>query len=112
MSSFASIFYLQWVVGIDKTGCAPPATTSAPPPAWPSPPGPTRTLGNPEPPRRRLEYPREGAEGEVAPQDDGGSTGEPEGRNRGAPGGAWSQLSEEARDELTRPLRVESGHTG
>ena len=30
---------------------------------------------------------------------------------RRAPGGAWGQLSEEARDELTRPLRVESGRT-
>ena len=28
-----------------------------------------------------------------------------------APGGAWGQLSEEARDELTRPLRGESGRT-
>ena len=31
---------------------------------------------------------------------------------RRAPGGAWGQLSEEARDELTRPLGVESGRTG
>ena len=35
----------------------------------------------------------------------------PGGRGRRAPGGAWGQLSEEARDELTRPLRVESGRT-
>ena len=40
-----------------------------------------------------------------------GPAGGPEGRGRRAPGGAWSQLSEEARDELTRPLRVESGRT-
>ena len=45
------------------------------------------------------------------PQYDNGPAGEPEGRGRRAPGGAWSQLSEEARDELTRPLRVESGRT-
>mgnify|MGYP007042682480 CR=1 FL=1 len=43
------------------------------------------------------------------PQYDNGPAGEPEGRGRRAPGGAWGQLSEEARDELTRPLRVESG---
>ena len=46
------------------------------------------------------------------PQYDNGTAGEPEGRGRRAPGGAWSQLSEEVRDELTRPLRVESGRTG
>jgi len=45
------------------------------------------------------------------PRDDSGSAGEPEGQDRRAPGEAWSQLSEEVRDELTRPLRVESGHT-
>ena len=45
------------------------------------------------------------------PQYDSGPAGEPEGRGRRAPGGAWGQLSEEARDELTRPLRVESGRT-
>ena len=45
------------------------------------------------------------------PQYDNGPAGEPEGRGRSAPGGAWGQLSEEARDELTRPLRVESGRT-
>ena len=45
------------------------------------------------------------------PQYDNGPAGEPEGRSRGAPWGAWGQLSEEARDELTRPLRVESGRT-
>ena len=45
------------------------------------------------------------------PQYDNGPAGEPEGRGRRAPGGAWGQLSEEARDELTRPLRVESGRT-
>ena len=67
-------------------------------------------LGNPAPPRRRLKYPREWTEGE-APQDDSGSAGEPEGRDRRAPGGTWSELSKEL-DELTRPLRVESGHTG
>ena len=43
------------------------------------------------------------------PRSDGGPAGEPEGRDRRAPGGAWGQLSEGARDELTRPLRVESG---
>jgi len=32
-------------------------------------------------------------------------TGEPEGQDRRAPGEAWSRLSEERRDELTRPLR-------
>ena len=46
------------------------------------------------------------------PQYDNGPAGEPESRGRRAPGGAWGQLSEEARDELTRPLRVESGRTG
>ena len=57
--------------------------------------------------------PKEGGRGRGgAPQDDGGPTGDPEGRGRRAPSGAWSQLSEEARDELARPLRVESGHTG
>ena len=45
------------------------------------------------------------------PQYDNGPAGEPEGRGRRAPGGAWGQLSEEARDELTWPLRVESGRT-
>ena len=45
------------------------------------------------------------------PQYDNGPAGEPEGRGRRAPGGAWGQLSGEARDELTRPLRVESGRT-
>ena len=45
------------------------------------------------------------------PQYDNEPAGEPEGRGRRAPGGAWGQLSEEARDELTRPLRVESGRT-
>ena len=38
-----------------------------------------------------------------------GPAGEPEGRGRRAPGGAWGQLSEEVRVELTRPLRVEPG---
>ena len=46
------------------------------------------------------------------PQYDNGPAGEPEGRGRRAPGGAWGQLSEEVRGELTRPLRVESGRTG
>ena len=45
------------------------------------------------------------------PRYDSGPAGEPEGRDRRAPGGAWGQLSEEARDELTRPLQVESGRT-
>ena len=45
------------------------------------------------------------------PRYDSGPAGGPVGRGRRAPGGAWSQLSEEARDELTRPLRVESGRT-
>ena len=46
------------------------------------------------------------------PQHDNEPAGEPEGRGRGGPGGAWGQLSEGARDELTRPLRVESGRAG
>ena len=45
------------------------------------------------------------------PQHDNEPAGEPEGRGRRAPGGAWGQLSGEARDELTRPLRVEAGRT-
>ena len=45
------------------------------------------------------------------PQYDNGPAGELGGRGRRAPGGAWGQLSEEARDELARPLRVESGRT-
>jgi len=74
--------------------------------------GPARnSLGDPEPPRRRLEYPGGGAGGGELPRSDSGPAGEPEGRGRRAPGGAWGQLSERARDELTRPLRVESGHT-
>ena len=43
------------------------------------------------------------------PQCDNGSAGGPGGRGRRAPGGAWGQLSERVRDELARPLRVESG---
>ena len=43
------------------------------------------------------------------PWGDSGSAGGPEGRDRRAPGEAWSQLSGEVRVELTRPLRVESG---
>ena len=43
------------------------------------------------------------------PRYDNGPAGEPEGRGRRAPGGAWGQLSEEVRVELTRPLRVEPG---
>ena len=43
------------------------------------------------------------------PQYDNGPAGEPEGRGRRVPGGAWGQLSEEVRVELTRPLRVEPG---
>ena len=43
------------------------------------------------------------------PRGDSGSAGGPEGRDRRAPGEAWSQLSREVRVELTRPLRVESG---
>jgi len=83
-----------------------------PPPTGPPPYGPARnTLGDPEPPRRRLEYPGGGAGGGELPQYDNGPADEPEGRGRRAPGGAWGQLSEEARDELTRPLRVESGRT-
>ena len=50
-------------------------------------------------------------EGSCRKQYDNGPAGEPEGRGRRAPGGGWGQLSEEARDELTRPLRVESGRT-
>ena len=42
------------------------------------------------------------------PWGDSGSAGGPEDQDRRAPGEAWSQLSEEVRVELTRPLRVES----
>ena len=50
--------------------------------------GPTRNnLRDPEPPRRRLEYPRGGAGGGELPQYDNGPAGEPEGRGRRAPGG-------------------------
>ena len=83
-----------------------------PPPAGPPPYGPARNnLGDPEPPRRRLEYPGGGAGGGELPQCDNGPAGEPGGRGRRAPGGAWGQLPEKVRDELTRPLRVESGRT-
>ena len=74
--------------------------------------GPARNnLGDPGPPRRRLEYPGGGAGGGELPQYDNGPAGEPEGRGRRAPEGAWGQLSEEAREELARPLRVESRGT-
>ena len=43
----------------------------------------------------------------MGPGGDSGSAGGPEGRDRRAPGEGWSQLSEEVRIELTRPLRVE-----
>ena len=83
-----------------------------PPPAGPPPYGPARSnLGDPGPPRRRLEYPGGGAGGGEVPQCDNGSAGGPGGRGRRAPGGAWGQLSERVRDELARPLRVESGRT-
>ena len=68
-------------------------------------------LGDPGPPRRRLEYPGGGAGGGEVPQCDNGSAGGPGGRSRRAPEGAWGQLSERVRDELARPLRVESGRT-
>ena len=58
---------------------------------------------------RRLGYLREGTEGGEVPREDSGSAGEPEGRDRRAPGETWSQLSEGVRVELTRPLRVEPG---
>ena len=45
------------------------------------------------------------------PWGDSGSAGEPEGRDRRAPGETWSQLSVGVRVELTRPLRVEPGQT-
>ena len=45
------------------------------------------------------------------PQCDNGSAGGPRGRSRRAPEGAWGQLSERVRDELARPLQVESGRT-
>ena len=81
-----------------------------PPPAGPPPYGPARNnLGGPGPPRRRLVYPGGGDGGGESPQYDNGPAGEPEGRGRRAPGGAWGQLSEEVRVELTRPLRVEPG---
>ena len=60
---------------------------------------------------QRLVYPGGGDGGGELLQYDSGPAGEPEGRGRRAPGGAWGQRSEEARDELTRPLRVESGRT-
>jgi len=83
-----------------------------PPPTGPPPYGPVRNnLGDPGPPRRRLVYPGGGEGGGELPRYDSGPAGGREGRGRRAPGGAWSQLSEEARDELTRPLRVESGRT-
>ena len=69
-------------------------------------------LGGPGPPRRKLVYPGGGDGGRELPRYDSGPTGEPESRGRRAPGGAWGQLSEEARDELTRPLRVGSGRAG
>ena len=50
-------------------------------------------LGYPQPPRRRLEHPREGTEGGEVPWGDSGSAGKPEGRDRRAPGETWSQLS-------------------
>ena len=53
----------------------------------------------PEPARRRLGYPGEGSEGGVVPWGDSGSAGGPEGRDRRAPGEAWSQLSREVRVE-------------
>ena len=60
----------------------------------PPPYGPARNnLGGPGPPRRRLEYPEGGAGGGEGPQYDNGPAGEPEGRGRRAPGGAWGQLS-------------------
>ena len=90
----------------------PPPLPPPPLPAWPPPDGPARNLGNPEPPRRRLEHPaREGTEGGEVPWGESGSAGEPEGRDRRAPGETWSQLSGRVRVELARPLRVESGHT-
>ena len=83
-----------------------------PPPAGPPPYGPARNnLGGPGPPRRKLVYPGGGGGGGELPRYDSGPADEPESRGRRAPGGAWGQLSEEARDELTRPLRVESGRT-
>ena len=54
-------------------------------------------------------YPGGGDGGGELPRYDSGPAGEPEGRGRGAPGGAWGRLSEEVRVELTRPLRVEPG---
>merc|ERR1711938_111253 len=84
-----------------------------PPPAGPPPGGPARNnLGGPGPPRRKLVYPGGGDGGGELPRYDSGPAGEPESRGRRTRGGAWGQLSEEARDELTRPLRVESGRTG
>ena len=83
-----------------------------PPLTGPPPCGPARSnLGDPGPPRRRLVYPGGGDGGGELPQYDNGPAGEPEGRGRRAPGGAWGQLSEGARDELMWPLRVESGRT-
>ena len=58
---------------------------------------------------RKLVYPGGGGGGGELPRYDSGPADEPESRGRRAPGGAWDQLSEEVRDELTRPLRVESG---
>ena len=86
----------------------PPPPPPPPQPAWPSPLRPARSLGGPEPPSRRLGYPGEGPEEGMVPWGDSGSAGGPEDQDRRAPGEAWSQLSEEVRVELTRPLRVES----
>ena len=72
-----------------------------PPPTWSSPHRPARSLGGPEPPRRRLEYPGEGTEGGEVLWEDSGPAGEPEGQDRRAPGEAWSQLSGEGRVELS-----------
>jgi len=76
-----------------------------------SPYGPTWNLGNPQPPRRRLEHPREGTEGGEVPWGNSGPTDESGGRDRRAPGETWSQLSEGVRVGLSRPLRVGSGDT-
>ena len=89
----------------------PPTAASAPAAGEAVTARPTWTLENPEPPRRRLGYPREGTEGGEVPREDSGSAGEPEGRDRRALGETWSQLSVGVRVELTRPLRVEPGQT-
>ena len=52
-----------------------------------------RQLGNPQPPRRRLEHPREGTEKGEVPWGDSGPADESGGRGPRAPGETWSQIN-------------------